>query len=302
MRGQFFIHIGLPKTATTFLQLNVFPRIENIEFLGKAKRVDFYDVYNSPHNKFLISHEHLLACPSERYPDGWLDEFSTRLALLASRFPSVKIMLSFRAHEALLTSYYKEYISKPGRPYLTLDKFFDVGHNQGLIRHEDLEFSSLIDLVERHFDEKPFVFLFEDVVRRLPIFLEDLSAFLGERLPDASAIRQDKLNPGVGYHQAKILVKLNQLDGVLQKVPFLPGLYNPVFKRLSIQPDRLCRKKLAFLSKRPLLLSDEQREFVTARYHDDWIIVQDYVVRQRSELKASEQGRQVQELTTRETL
>jgi len=298
MRGQSFIHIGLPKTATTFLQRNVFPRIENVEFLGKAKQVDFYDVYNSPHDKFLISHEHLLACPSERYPNGWLDEFGSRLANLARRFPTAKIMLGFRAHEALLTSYYKEYISKPGRPYLTQDQFFDVRNNQGLVRHEDLIFSDLIELVERHFDEKPFVYLFEDVVRRMPVFLQDLSAFLGERAPEASSVQRDKVNPGVGHYQAKILVKLNQFDGALQRVPFLPGLYNPVFTRLSIQPDRLCRKNLAFLSKRPLLLTQEQRDFVATHYDEDWKNVEAYVARQRSEQGLSKRNQASAKLTT----
>ena len=298
MKGQFFIHIGLPKTATTFLQWNVFPRIENVEFLGKAKQVDFYDVYNSPHDKFLISHEHLLACPSKRYPNGWLDEFGSRLAKLARRFPSAKIMLSFRAHEALLTSYYKEYISKPGRPYLTLDQFFDVHNNQGFVRHEDLIFSDLIEMVERHFDEKPFVYLFDDVVRRLPVFLTDLAVFLGERTPDASTVQRDKVNPGVGYYQAKILVKLNQFDAVLQRVPFVPGLYNPVFKRLSIQPDRLCRKNLAFLSTRPLSLTEEQRDFVATHYQEDWKNVEAYVVRQRSERELANGARERGKLTT----
>lgn len=284
MRGQFFIHIGLPKTATTFLQWNVFPRIENVAFLGKAKCVDFYDLYNANADKFLISHEHLLARPSAQYVDGWKQEFSRRLAALATRFPSAKIMLSFRAHEALLTSYYKEYISKPGRPHLTLDQFFDVRTDKGLVRQGDLEFVDLIELVKRHFDDEPFVFLFDDVIHRLPIFLRDLSAFIGEKVPDASEIRSDRVNPGVGYYQAKVLMRLNRIDAGLKKVPFLPGLYNPVFRRLSIQPDRLCRKHLSFLSKRPLQLTDDQKTFIRDRYEADWENVLSYVARQRAVL------------------
>lgn len=285
MRAQFFIHIGLPKTATTFLQSNVFPQIDNVAFLGKAKCVDFYELYNAETEKFLISHEHLLACPSERYPEGWLHEFSTRLAALARRFPSARVMLSLRAHEALLTSYYKEYISKPGRPYLTLDQFFDVHGDQGLVRHRDLVYMDLIELVTRTFDEKPFVFLFEDVIHRLPVFLHDFSAFIGEKTPEASQIRTDTINPGVRYYQAKMLVRLNQLDAGLKRVPFLPGLYNPLFKRLSIQPDRLCREHLAFISKRPLSLTDDQRAFIQDHYQADWENVLTYVERQRADLQ-----------------
>lgn len=283
MKGQLYIHIGLPKTATTFLQWNVFPRIENVAFLGKAKCLDFYSLYNAAEDKFLISHEHLLARPSKAYPDGWLQEFSTRLKALARRCPQAKIMISFRAHEALLTSYYKEYISKPGRPHLSLNEFFDVKENRGLVRKEDLCFTRLIELVEDHFAEKPFVFLFEDVVHNLPTFLDDLSAYLGENVPGAEDIERGKVNPGVGHYQAKLLVRLNRLDSLLKKVPWLPDLYNPLFRKLSIHPDRLCRKHLAFISKRPLLLTEEQRAFVQSHYAEDWQAVRDYVSRARAE-------------------
>lgn len=285
MRAQFFIHIGLPKTATTFLQWNVFPHIANVTFLGKAKCVDFYDLYNLADEKILISHEHLLACPWEWYPHTWLDEFSRRLEALARRFPSARIMLSFRKHEALLTSYYKEYISKPGRQHLSLDEFFDVQTNKGLVRHEELVFSELVRLVERHFEAPPFVYLFEDVVQRLPVFLEDLSAFFGEEVPLPAVVESDRVNPGVRYYQAKLLVRLNQLDGWLQRTPLVPGLYNPLFRKLSIEPDRLCRKHLAFVSRRPIVLTEEQKDFIREEYASDWKEIEEYVGVQRARLR-----------------
>lgn len=279
MDGELFIHVGLPKTATTFLQEEVYPRIENVAFLGKAKKLDFFQVYTEPREKFLISHEHLLACPFERYPNGWLGEFRTRLGLLAQRFPDARIMISFREHEALLTSYYKEYISKPGRPYLTLDEFFDVRGNTGLVRFEDLRYMDLIELIQSHFRQPVFAFLFEDVVHNLPVFLRDLGLYVRENVPAASEIKQSRVNPGVRHYQAKLLVRLNQLDGTLKKVPLMPGLYNPLFKKLSIHPDRLCRKHLAFLSKRPLRLHPHQQSFIRSYYEKDWADVRDYVAR-----------------------
>ena len=35
MNKKIFIHIGFPKTASTFLQKNIFPNIEGINYLGK---------------------------------------------------------------------------------------------------------------------------------------------------------------------------------------------------------------------------------------------------------------------------
>lgn len=37
----FYLHIGLPKTATTYLQRQIFPRITGIHYLGKPKDVSF---------------------------------------------------------------------------------------------------------------------------------------------------------------------------------------------------------------------------------------------------------------------
>jgi hypothetical protein len=244
--------------------------------------VDFHDIYMSEASKYLISHEHLLACPFESYDGGWRAEFTRRLTALSRMFPDAQIMLSFRDHASLLTSYYKEYISKPGRPPLSREQFFDPHSNGGHVKIEDLYFLDLIELVREHFERPPFVFLFEDVVVRLSVFLRDLSACIGEPVPAPSDIPRSTVNPGVRHHQAKWLIRLHRVDAVLKRTPLVPDLYNPVFKRLGIQPDRLCRKHLAFVSKRPLELNDTQKAFLRTHYRSDWLGVLAYVERQRS--------------------
>lgn len=282
--SRLFIHVGLPKTATTYLQQNVFPSLSGVTFLGKAKCVNFHDVFMAESRKVLISHEHLLACPFESYPGGWRAEFTRRLTALSRTFPEAQIMLSFRDHASLLTSYYKEYISKPGRPPLSREQFFDPDSNRGHVKIEDLYFRDLIELVRERFERPPFVFLFEDVVIRLPVFLRDLSACIGEPAPAAVDIPRSTVNPGVRDLQAGWLMRLHRIDAVLKRMPLVPDLYNPLFRKLGIQPDRLCRKHLAFISKRPLELNDVQQAFLRTHYRSDWLGVLAYVERQRSVL------------------
>lgn len=60
MKQRIIIHIGLPKTATTFLQTEVFPNLENTNFLRSFN--SFYELYYSKGNNFeniLISDEML---------------------------------------------------------------------------------------------------------------------------------------------------------------------------------------------------------------------------------------------------
>ena len=40
MKNKYFIHIGFPKTASTFLQTNVFPNIKKINYANKEEYVN----------------------------------------------------------------------------------------------------------------------------------------------------------------------------------------------------------------------------------------------------------------------
>ena len=74
---QIYIHLGLPKTATTYLQENIFNQYNrsNINFLGKAKCLSIWDVMDMSSNKYLISSENLLADPFNCEKGTWFINF-----------------------------------------------------------------------------------------------------------------------------------------------------------------------------------------------------------------------------------
>jgi hypothetical protein len=284
--GRLFIHVGLPKTGTTFMQEHVFPAFTGIKFLGKAKSVSIDDMLADDRRKYLMSSEHLLGCPF--LIDGeWAATFRSNAVRLAERFPQARILLSLRKHEGLLSSYYKEHISKPNRPrYPTLPEYFDVENDKGMVRRQDLRFRDLVGHLERCFGRPPFVFFQEEIRDRFPALLADLAAYLDEPVPVlADGLAKKTVNPGVNYYQAKLLVLLNRLDSRMSRIRGLPTLHNRLFMRLGIQPDRLCRHYLRWLSDRPLEISEPQRSFIAANYREDWVAVNDYAHRVRSDLR-----------------
>ena len=44
---KFFVHIGYPKTASTYLQKNIFPNIEDASYIGKPFSVSFTEIINN---------------------------------------------------------------------------------------------------------------------------------------------------------------------------------------------------------------------------------------------------------------
>jgi len=280
MTCELFIHIGLPKTATTFVQNNIFPKYPNLDFLGKGYKSSIVNVLLSNNHKFLLSHEHMLACPFHQINDGWINEFERNLRILAVKVPHAKILLSFRHHPNLLLSYYKEYISKPNRfEYMSIDHFFDPINDLGFLKKGDLNFMKMIELVETFFQNKPFVFTLEEINNDLQVFVNALSNYLGEESFTVKDISRSKVNKGVKYYPGKILRALHNL----QNRNYFPNLYNPISRKLGITPDRLFRVKLAQFFDQKIELTDPQISYLENHMKKDWKMVLTYIKQQRVE-------------------
>lgn len=132
MKNRYFIHIGFPKTASTYLQTKVFPNIKNINYanneeyvnkwLGKLRSFDtsyFKDKFNlyekleseyGENQKTLISKEGLVGNPFANFSDN------TAIAhTLKNSFPEAKILVIIRKQDDLLNSLYSLYLKFGGR-------------------------------------------------------------------------------------------------------------------------------------------------------------------------------------------
>jgi hypothetical protein len=251
------LHIGLHKTATSFLQRRVFPRLEGVAFAGyppmggqTVKLVARRARRDAP---LLLSDENLSGHP---FRGRWIEEFEESVRGLALLFPEARVIVGFRAHGSWLVSVYKQYLNKGGT--LTLREFLGFGDTPGIVRQQDTDFGRRLDLLEALFPGRVFVHTQEEIANALASFMGDLCAFLGVPTLDVAALPTRRDNVGVGGRQARLLRHLNRVDAMLRKAVVLPTLNNRIFEKLSLDPRRLCQQRLAGLGPgTPLALPPE---------------------------------------------
>jgi len=117
--SELYMHIGLHKTGTTFLQDAIFPNLKGIKYFYKPTNqkgeIDPFDINEK--GKILISDEEISRSVPNRNHHTRL-EF---IQLLHKNFPDAKIILGLRDYQPWLKSCYSQYIKAGG--YLKLNDY-----------------------------------------------------------------------------------------------------------------------------------------------------------------------------------
>ncbi len=165
-----FIHIGLHKTGTTFLQKQVFPYIEDIHYVEKEESIRF-DMNLNEKKVNLISNEDLSGNP-------WLKNVHDRFRIadrLKRVFPKAKIIVGTRNKSSWVKSLYKNYVRKGG--------IYDFKTFKNDIFEEDyLEFDEYINYLKKLFDDV-YVYQFEDLKKDSFQFVKDMCEYIGCSVP-----------------------------------------------------------------------------------------------------------------------
>lgn len=130
MERDIYIHVGMPKTGSTFLQQVVFRHFADIDYweifehpstyyierIANSNYLNFNPEWTrklkamveaSPSSKILISFEGLFGSYSNNYKSNY-----TSARILKDIFPEAKIILCIRRQEDLLTSNYAQLVSE----------------------------------------------------------------------------------------------------------------------------------------------------------------------------------------------
>jgi hypothetical protein len=158
--GRLIIHIGLHKTATTYLQYNFFSSLEKISYIHGSRFFEQWKQQAPARNvDLLLSYEGFSGNAwNEDWKRGfpnehnWLTSFEDNIISLKQAFPNAIILVFFRKHQDLLISMYKQYIQEGG--VLELDQFYGAG---GVIKPQDLSFEKRIKLIREHFESCYFL-------------------------------------------------------------------------------------------------------------------------------------------------
>jgi hypothetical protein len=198
---ELFIHIGLHKTATTFLQDEIFPNLEGLHYTRKEditeliREITIHDqtisnidsikdrlaaTFSGDRN--LISGESLSGNPFLQYINR-----TNTLDKLRSMFPNAKIIIGIRSQVGIIASMYKQYIKCGGVKTLSDLTAPPMDIHQPAYEYFNLstfKYNALIKKIEDCFGrDNLYIYVYEDLIDNQARFLSGLLNFLGATLP-----------------------------------------------------------------------------------------------------------------------
>lgn len=286
LRSEITFHIGLPKTATTFLQKEVFPRWPGISFSQNYGAEEERRLREG--EAVLVSDEAYSGRPWGRrngHGETWRDDRRRELRTLAERVPQAKIMLCLRKHESLILSLYRQYLHEGGTQ--PLSGFWGGERRKGVLCAEDLRFSDYVDEVNDAFAGRVFVFTFGEIVGNLNSLLGEMALFLGNEAPNTNMIRISRRNEGVRAIQASILRRLNALTKSTLNPKGPLRLNNRITEKLGLKPRQFCQRRLRFLPSKPIRFEPFQQKEIERLFSGDWGEIQERVAQRAAKLRRS---------------
>lgn len=274
-------HVGLHKTGTTFLQENVFPRLEGVENLV-WRNLEYF--LRLDHRKvYFVSCEGLsgstFASTGERI---------RAISLLGAMFPYSRVMITVRPHGEYLKSLYSQYLRYGGtEPFdrFVLLPFDDIGGSGSprghLIHAADLSYRAIIDAAESAFSVPPLVYTMTDMLRGPESFVEQVCAYV--RCRPGRAVdgfkQKSPSNVGIRKRQASLLRAAN---GFFAPPLSLDGRNRPYGRlaKIRLDPVAICFRWLRMLPS-PDLVPDELISRLNSYHSEDWQFVESYVKAKR---------------------
>lgn len=226
MKGRVILHIGLHKTATTYLQYEYFPRLKNVMYAhGNSFFVPWKNQVPQQDENMLLSYEGFSGIAwNEDWKKGipnnhhWMGSFTDNIISLQRFFPDARIIAVFRRPGDLLLSMYKQYVQEGG--YLSLNDFYG---DKGVIRKEDLSFENRISLLKNNFHKVHLL--------NYHLFKEQGDLYLDEFF-------KSELNLETRIKTTKALRANQSISGA--KVEYLRRI-NPYYQKLPLRVRKVIR-------------------------------------------------------------
>jgi hypothetical protein len=219
------LHIGIPRTGTTFLQDSVFPNIDDINIVNfygykglihdvLARReiqkilidIESFDTelaYNEI-NKFIIEGKFNLITNENIYCKMFKkdDKRFEKIDKIKEIFPKAKIIFGTRNSDDLLLSWYKKYVVNGG--VLSYSDFIKEHINMDKINYE-----KYIEYLKKLFGkENVYIYKFENLKKNANSFVNGICKFIGTETPNFKRIKR---NIGYSFWQTKVSILINNI-------------------------------------------------------------------------------------------
>ena len=260
---QVFLHVGLGKVASTYLQYRVFPKFKGIHYIQRTKYWNYDKIIEtSSEPKFLISRE-------------FDRQLETEVRKFAETFPNGRFIINLRRHDSWIASQYRRFV-KNGM-YLTFEEFLDLDKDDGFWKVQELTFFPMLQVLEEITGNRPKV-LFHEQLKKDPFdFYDAIANYIGATY-DRSDISLKPVHRSYSEKQLKIirkfkLYKSEPYGNMRNPVDWLRRRWRFLLCYLILYPARLV--PAAWVSQAPLI-SPESLERVRAHFADDWQRCVDY--------------------------
>lgn len=161
-----YIHTGMGRTGTTFLQHKVFPKLEKIFFRPQIKfRKAIKVIKKGTYQRYLISGE-----MEYKKLEKHMKEFSVH-------FPDARPMIILRRHDEWIASQHRRFI-KSGYA-MKFAEFFNLDTDSGFWEREWLWYMGNIEILEKYYKHKPLVLFYDDLRKHPNDFILNLAEYMG---------------------------------------------------------------------------------------------------------------------------
>jgi hypothetical protein len=240
-----FFHIGLYKTATTWFQRQLFPRLDGVEVV-RTKYIDRIAAHlntvtssaNAPQT-IIVSHESLSGSISHKLrPGASCAKLATNLKLIADLVPDRSIIIGFREHGSWLQSAFAQKAKKnfgiDQESYVTA---FSL---------DDLSWCRTLETIDESCPSV-FPFLYEELLRAPEALVDDLCRFIGKaKPPNLDQLLKVRENPTprseIGQLVSRSLLKFTRTSARKVRKPHVYAVgawFDSWFPsdRMTLEPD-----------------------------------------------------------------
>lgn len=210
MTQKIILHVGMHKTATTFLQEELFPKI--VQHNQDVQFIDTFSIdmdINEYKKTVIISDENLDGGSYRLFRNH---RHRNRIARnLARMFPEAEVMVCFRDKEKWLKSAYKQFVVGYGWTG-------SFGEYMAFMDPDVLDFNDYVFKLHEHF-KKVHVLTFEDLVENPENFVSDICSIVGVAIP-----------PDIDYRKKNVAITDKQVKMIQIISHFLPvkEMYFPI--------------------------------------------------------------------------
>jgi len=215
-----FFHVGLGKTATTYLQYQFFPKLRGIHYVQRTRY---------PKAPKIIARD---ASPRHLLSREFDQQLQEEIEKFAVHYPDTRAIVVFRRHDGWIASQYRRF-AKNGIQ-IPFEEFFDIEKNEGLWKQADLDYSNKLSIIENTFTRKPLVLFYENMREDPYAFFDQFATAIGATY-DRNQISLDAVHPSYEEKQLKTVRSVSKIF-----FPANPKQYNNAFlKRLQWRKQQL---------------------------------------------------------------